>query len=103
MTDPTTPQADPVYESSRRELKWILLLWVLCFVWVIGYCGMFGYQDGEQPLTTVIGMPSWVFWGIFLPWILASVASIWFALAKVEDHPLEEPSTTSVSEESDHG
>ena len=51
------PPLDPVFKSSLRELKWILVIWLVHFVWVIGYCYAYGYLTPETPLTTVIGMP----------------------------------------------
>ena len=99
---------DPVFASSLREFKWILLIWLVFFLWVIGYCYAFGYPDPETPLVTVIGMPSWVFWGIFLPWIAATLASTWFALTQIKDHPLPDPPSIEaageqpVKEESQH-
>jgi len=81
---------DPVYVSSLRESRWILLYWAIFFVWVVGYSTLYGYLPEGEPLVTVLGMPSWVFWGVFLPWIVSGVIGIWFALTQIEDHPLEE-------------
>ena len=91
------PPLDPVFKSSLRELKWILVIWLFHFVWVVGYCYAYGYLTPETPLTTVIGMPSWVFWGVFVPWIVATMVSTWFALTQIEDHAL--PDTFPLPEE----
>ncbi len=88
------PNVDPVYASSLRELKWILIIWLINAIWVVGYCVWFGYPDEERPLTTVLGMPSWVFWGVLVPWIVAATVSSWFALTQMEDHPLDEREPT---------
>ncbi len=88
MLKETEPPLDPVFKSSVRELRWILVIWFIHFIWVLGYCYTFGYPDSEQPLSTVLGMPSWVFWGVFAPWITATAISIWFALTQIEDHAL---------------
>ena len=85
----TETQSDPVFASSLRELRWIVLIWLVNFCWVVGYCRAYGYPSEGQPLATVLGMPSWVFWGIFVPWIVAAVVTSWFALTQIEDHPLE--------------
>ena len=80
---------DPIYESSLRELKWILIAWLICCVWVIGYCGLNGYEvDANTKLDLVMGMPAWVFWGVVLPWLVATLFTIWFVLFKMQDHPL---------------
>lgn len=92
MQPDKTPIIDPVYESSLRESKWIVIIWAINFAWVIGYCTWSGYPDPDEPLSTVWGMPSWVFWGVFVPWIVAAAVSSWFALTKIKDHPLPEGS-----------
>ncbi len=89
MSSDSKPTVDPIFESSLRESKWILLIWAVNFVWVVGYCGWFGYPRDNAPLETVLGMPSWVFWGVFVPWIVAAVVSSWFALRCMSDHSLE--------------
>lgn len=88
------------FRSSLRELKWILAIWAVSFVWVFSYCAMFGYStDNEIKLTW--GIPSWAFWGVFVPWTAATVVSCWFALTQMEDHPLEtEPPLKAESEAS---
>jgi len=100
MNSTNEPSPDPVYRSSLREMKWIIVSWTICFFWVIGYTGLYGYPPPDQPLTTVIGMPSWVFWGVFLPWVLAAVFSSWFALTQIQDHPLDD-SVACVTENSE--
>lgn len=82
---------DPVYRSALRESRWILVLWLINMLWVVGYCSLFGYHSADEPLTTVLGMPSWVFGGIFMPWIVATTVISWFALTQIEDHPLHDP------------
>ena len=90
------PPVDPVFKTSLRELKWIFVIWFVHFVWVVGYCYAFGYQTQENELTTVIGMPSWVFWGVFIPWISATLVSTWFALTQIEDHDLPDSLPSSI-------
>ena len=105
---------DPLFVSSLRELRWIVIVWAISFAWVIGYCIVAGYDsaayDGlehglehgleasggqigarDVELRLVLGMPSWVFWGVMLPWILVTLLTAWFALTQMADHPLENP------------
>lgn len=82
------PAADPVLEHSRHELRWILLLWLGCFVWVIGYCSLFGYRTEGGEVQIVLGMPSWVLWGVLLPWLVATILSSVFALWGIANDPL---------------
>ena len=91
MSHDIESSSDPVHRSSLRELRWILLLWLINLLWVVGYCRLFGYQSEGEPLTTVLGMPSWVFGGVFAPWIVATTVICWFALTQIEDHPLQDP------------
>jgi len=81
---------DPVYRTSLSEFWQIIVYWLVFFVWVIGYCSPYGFPDPNQPIETVLGMPAWVFWGIFLPWIVSAAFTTWFALARIADHPLDE-------------
>ena len=91
--DPESDETDldPLYASSIREMKWILLTWVASFGWVIGYCYTFGFSSGDGTISTTLGIPSWAFWGVFVPWIVTAVFTSWFAMRVMEDHPLEDP------------
>ena len=104
MSSEQETPVDPIYQSSLRELKWILVLWLVICTWVVGYCSMFGYMSDDDSLVTILGMPSWVFWGIFVPWIVAAAVSAWFALTQMTDHSLEETSASdSASGENSDG
>lgn len=84
------PQWDPLYLSSLREAKWIVVAWCVNCAWVVGYCRLYGYDSFDtENIKTILGMPSWAFWGLFVPWVTATVFTIWFALTQMEDHPLE--------------
>lgn len=78
---------DPVYVSSRREAIQILAIWGCCLLWTIGYSRWAGYHISPGELSTVLGMPSWVMWGIVVPWIAAGAATIGFALFVIEENP----------------
>lgn len=90
---------DPLYVSSLKEFKWIVVAWSVNFAWVIGFCVVSGYGEGngqhsaDTELSLVLGMPSWVVWGVMLPWILASLFTAWFALTQIQDHPLDDSPT----------
>ncbi|MFV1968882.1 MAG: DUF997 family protein, partial [Pirellulaceae bacterium] len=67
-----TPEYDTTYLNSLREAYVIIALFAVFFVWSIFVCYNYGYlSPGEQlsEVSTVLGMPSWAFWGIGLPWI----------------------------------
>ena len=66
-------ETDPVLKNSRREAIIIGLAWLAATVYCCGYCYLFGYIRAGRPLGVedvrpILGMPSWVFWGIMVPW-----------------------------------
>jgi len=80
---------DPLYVNAKREAWWILAAFLVCLVWTVGYSALFGYEIDASELTLVMGMPSWVFWGIFVPWMSATVFSVWFGLSYMNDDSVE--------------
>jgi hypothetical protein len=88
---PQSPPDDPVYLHSRREFFCILAVWLVCLLWVVPYCFAFGYRPVTDPadLKLVLGMPSWVIWGIAVPWLLANVATIAMCVWGIADDDLE--------------
>lgn len=84
-------ELDPLYLSSLKELRWILGVWAVSFLWVIGISRWLGYRaENADQIQLVLGMPLWVFWGVFVPWIAVTLWVTWFAMCKMEDHPLED-------------
>ena len=81
---------DPLFRSALREFKAIILVWLVHFVWVIGYCSLRGYGTAD-PDAMIAGIPAWAFWGVGVPWLSATAVTVWFALFKMEDHPLPGP------------
>jgi len=69
----------------------ILLTWLACFVWTFTYCTRYGYPTDVDPAAfpTVLGMPSWVVWGIVLPWSLANIVTLLFCFGFMQDATLE--------------
>lgn len=75
---------DPVFRHARREAAIILLVWLASTVYCCVYCYLYGYiRPGRPPgpgdLHPILGMPSWVFWGIMVPWAACTVFTFWFA------------------------
>ena len=68
-------------------LAWTL--WLLAFVWTIGYCHQFGTNRTLDNLTFVFGIPDWVFWGILIPWLICAVLSCLFSQFVMTDAPLD--------------
>ena len=44
----------------------------------------------EKEFSTVWGIPSWLFWGIAVPWLLADVFTLWFCFFYMKDGDLGE-------------
>lgn len=99
----------PVYRSSLREANFVLVLWLVCFLWSVGYSYVFGYSEhprvaGDvtawtpdlsaedrtaESLTTPfgLGIPDWVFWALLVPWLVCIVITLWFCLVWMKDDP----------------
>ncbi len=82
---------DPLVLHARRETLVILAAFAVCMVWSIGWCYCVGYlgPDGG-PVSKVLGMPSWVFWGVAVPWLAADLFAVWFCFFFMVDDPLGE-------------
>lgn len=89
----TVPSAseDPLLRSARREAVISLIAFAVAVTYTIGYCWRFGYQSPDAELQLVLGVPSWVMWGIFAPWAACTLFGIVFSFAVMTDHELEEP------------
>ena len=106
MTDPqenveSSGGYDPVYLNCRREAVIILVAWAVCLAWTVGYCHTFGYGLTPEEVTVVAGIPSWVFWGVMVPWMLAAAFSCWFSLWYMADDDLGEEQPQPVGDTSD--
>jgi hypothetical protein len=106
MTDPPpSPERDPfdpLVIHARRETLAILAAFVVCMIWSLAWCYFFGYlaaDGGPSPKT--LGMPSWVFWGVVVPWLAADLFAVWFCFFFVVDDPLGEAQDETVEEDAD--
>jgi hypothetical protein len=86
------PPYDPVLLHARRESISILLVFCLCLVWAIGWYLAAGYwPDGaaaREPVATTLGVPNWVFWGVFAPWGAVNLFTVWFCFCYMADDAL---------------
>lgn len=85
-------ELDPVFRHSRREALIIFCVWLITLLWAVPFCYTNGYPDGFDPkrFTTVWGIPSWLFWGIAVPWLAADVFTTWFCFFFMADDDLGE-------------
>jgi hypothetical protein len=92
-TAPDNPadEYDPVFLHSRREAVIIFGLWVVALLWSVPYCYFTGYgQFDAATFETVLGVPKWLFWGIFVPWLAADAFTIWFCFGYMKEDDLGE-------------
>ena len=93
---PSSPESDdsrpldPVFVNARREAIWILGLYVACLIWSVGWSAALGYAPPSDEVTTVLGMPLWVFVAVALPWLAADVFTVWFCFFYMVDDDLGE-------------
>ena len=83
---------DPIFLNSRREAIVIFCLWLTALIWAVPFCYINGYQTDFDPatLSTTWGIPTWLFWGILVPWIVADLFTIWFCFCYMKDDELGE-------------
>ncbi|MBX3439384.1 MAG: DUF997 family protein [Planctomycetaceae bacterium] len=95
MHEPESPRSDrpddPVYLHARREALVILALWAAAMLWVVPYSYFFGYHEITDPeqIKTIVGIPDWVFWGVLVPWIVCTLATIALCVWYIKDEDLE--------------
>ena len=78
---PDKDEYDPVFLHARREALVIVALFSAFCLWSIYVCynyGFMGPDDQQATVKIILGMPSWVFWGLFLPWIAVDAVAVWF-------------------------
>ena len=82
---------DPVYRNSLRESLVALASWFVCGVYAITYCYLNGYGRRPEEIETYLGIPGWVLFGIFLPWVLCNVFAWWYCFRFIKEDDLEPP------------
>jgi hypothetical protein len=84
------PGEDPLLKSARREAVAALLFWALALLVTLTVCYCLGYlrEPKPGPPSFVLGFPSWVFWGIMVPWVACLAFGTWFAYRFMKDENL---------------
>ncbi|HRE99718.1 MAG TPA: hypothetical protein PLI18_04310 [Pirellulaceae bacterium] len=82
---------DPVYRHARRETTVIVLICLLMMVWALGSARLFGFgtldvETAERQ--AILGVPTWVFWSLLVPWVLGTAITGWFCFFYLADDPL---------------
>ena len=81
---------DSDLKQTLKEVKYLLLAWLFFASWVLIYCGFEAYGQDHEDVKITFGMPSWVFWGIAVPWICSIIYTIYFSLFVMRDNEHEE-------------
>ena len=92
---------DPVFIHSRREAAVIFLIWLLAFAWVVPYSYLNGYGEPAEGETVPLiwGIPSWLFFGVVVPWLVADILTLWFCFGFMKDDDLEPVAEESQKEQ----
>ena len=88
-SQPKTGAWDRVFLQSRRELVGILIIWLVLAAWVVGGAWYLAYDKPSEELSLVWGVPSWVFWSVGVPWMVANLSILWFCTCLMKDQSLE--------------
>jgi hypothetical protein len=81
---------DPVLRSARREALIVFGIWLAACVYTVGFCAAFGYERDPATLTFVLGIPDWVFYGVFLPWTVCTILAFIVSKYVIRDEDLGE-------------
>jgi hypothetical protein len=98
------PQTDPALKNARREAIVIGVVWFAAMTYCCAYCYVFGYIRAGHPLGAadvhpILGMPSWVFWGIIVPWAVCALFTFWFAGFVMADDELGKDHTPELEQD----
>ena len=95
-----TPRFTRVFLNSRREAIVIFGSWFVALCWSVPYCYFNGYGHtvDAETFSTTLGMPSWLFTGILLPWIIADLFSAWVCFCFMQDDELSRASDEDTHE-----
>ncbi|NNE91020.1 MAG: DUF997 family protein [Verrucomicrobiales bacterium] len=91
MAEPEKPETlAESFAQARRELWFMLGTWVVFAAWVTIACSTMGRAPAEgETISTILGMPRWVFYGVGLPWALATATAVFFGAKVMKDTDLE--------------
>ncbi len=93
VSDSDRPAFDPGFLQTRREALSAVLIWFLALCWVVPFSYVFGYQQptNSVELSLTLGMPTWVFWGVAVPWLVSSIAGISLCVWFIREEEFAEP------------
>ena len=83
-TDADDRQSRAFFLRTRQEAIVAGVIWAVFFVWVVGVSYVMGYRTVD-PANLILGFPAWVFWGVFLPFVTATVVNCLYAFLYLKD------------------
>jgi hypothetical protein len=100
MTDPSSQRR--LLRNTYTELTVCAVVWLVTLLWTISYNVLAGYKHApdswlvtagwarhpDAKLVTVFGFPDWVFWGIVVPWVIATAFTVVYSLWGMADDDL---------------
>lgn len=90
-SDPSGAMGDPEARHLRqclREAGIVAVLWLAGLAWTLVVVIGWGYvpvEERPEVPTLVFGIPAWVVWGLFVPWLFEIAAAWWFAVKVLAD------------------
>ncbi|GAB4147749.1 MAG: hypothetical protein Tsb009_21120 [Planctomycetaceae bacterium] len=92
---PSESQERLFYETQARHVRqclregWVAIaIWFVAMIWCCSVMILKGYvpvsERPEEPIL-FLGMPAWVVWGLFVPWLVQIGATWWFAICWLKD------------------
>jgi len=92
---------DPLLRSAKRELWVSATVWLVALVWSVGYSYKYGYYLKPEELTFAFGFPSWIFYGVVMPWTVCVLVSGALAFGFIQDADLGPADGSAPAEEGD--
>lgn len=66
------------YFKARREAIVAFVILAVACAWTLSVSF---YLSRSEPLETVLGIPKWVVWGVFVPWVVFFLVHCWYTLS----------------------
>jgi len=91
--------SQPTLARSHWEWKICVAVWTLAAAWTLIVSWFLGYLgpalgEGEALPSIILGMPAWVFWGIFCPWVAVTLVTMGLGLRMQDDDSTAQPSNS---------
>jgi hypothetical protein len=90
MNPPPPPPAreQRLLRNARREGVLLLIAWAVALAWSVGGGYLFGYGRDPATITTILGIPDWIFWCVVVPWFVCVAFAVWFCFGYMADDDL---------------